>query len=103
MVKYREYLMKLQELVKRVLDGGASSAYPAEINTAGRRALYDNLDKDLGLALGVEEAVLVARQDGWRENLIKTRRVRLALREVLGDDEALAEKILGIVKAQNEY
>lgn len=103
MVKYREYLMKLQELVKRVLDGGASSVYPSEINTAGRRALYDNLDKDLGLALRVEEAVLVARQDGWRENLIKTRRVRLALREVLGDDEALAEKILGIVKAQNEY
>jgi type I restriction enzyme R subunit len=102
-VKYREYLQKLQRLVKQVLDGGASASYPAQINTAGRRALFDNLEKDAPLALRVEEAVVEVRQDGWRENVMKTRKIRHALLEALGGDGEATDRILGIVKAQNEY
>lgn len=102
-VKYREYLQKLQRLVKQVLDGGASASYPAQINTPGRRALFDNLEKDAALALRVEEAVVQARQDGWRENVMKTRKIRHALMEALGGDGEATDRILGIVKAQNEY
>jgi type I restriction enzyme R subunit len=103
-VKYREYLKKLQELVQKVLDGGASANYPAGIASAGLRALYDNLDRDQVLACKVEAAVMSARQDEWRSNVMKTRRVRLAILEALGGDEAAADRILGIVKAQqNEF
>ena len=103
-VKYREYLKKLQELVQKVLDGGASASYPAEITGPGLRALFDNLDRNAGLAQKVHAAVLESRQDEWRSNVMKTRRVRLAVLAALGGDEAEADRILGIVKAQqNDY
>ena len=44
-----------------------------------------------------------ARQDGWRENIMKTRKIRNALMAVLGGDDEATDRILGIVKAQNEY
>ena len=53
------------------------------MNTAARRALYDNLDRDEALALAVDEAVRSSRQDDWRSNPFKIKRVRLAIKEAL--------------------
>ena len=51
--------------------------------TPGRRALYDNLDKDEGLALAVDAAARASRQDDWRSNSFKIKRVRNAIRAAL--------------------
>jgi type I restriction enzyme, R subunit len=50
----------------------------------------------------VDEAIKSKRKDGWRSNKIKEREVQFAIREVL-PDEAQANKILEIVKNQDEY
>ncbi|MCI0353539.1 MAG: restriction endonuclease subunit R, partial [Acidobacteria bacterium] len=104
--------------------GGGPGGYPAAINTAGKRALYNNLGKDATLSLLVDKAVQESRQDGWRSNTMKTRRVRNAIKAVLKQAfleaqpagftgiregraeysvEAEATRILELVKHQNDY
>jgi hypothetical protein len=100
------------------------------MNTPARKALYDNLQKNHVLALAVDTAVRSSRQDDWRSNTFKTRRVRNAIRTALQewtvppqptpvdgapaslhDDtppyqaptDAEIDRILELVKNQNEY
>lgn len=94
-----------------------------------KRALYDNLDKNEALALAIDKAVRESRQDDWRGNVFKTKKVRAAIKGVLRDRaarglldggqlpvdganetvhdavtvDAEAERILEIVKAQRGY
>ena len=48
-------------------------------------------------------AVVASRQDDWRGNAFKVKKVKLAIRAVLADDDALAERVLQLVMNQNEY
>jgi len=80
---YEEYLRKVVELTKKVTNPEVGGAYPKTMNTSGKRALYDNLDKDEGLALAVDAAVRANRQDDWRSNSFKIKRVRNAIRAAL--------------------
>jgi type I restriction enzyme, R subunit len=92
-VSYREYLEKIAKLTKEAtIAGGGPGGYPANVKTAAQRALYNNLDKDATLALAIDQALLSSRQDGWRGNPMKTRRVRAAIKTVLvAHDQLLKE------------
>lgn len=123
---YKKYLDEIATLTKQAATpGGGAGGYPAGVKTAAQRALYNNLGNDKALALAVDAAVLSSRQDGWRNNTMKTKRVWLAIQHVLatvipaGHDlraqetgespipalnlEAEADRILDLVKHQNEY
>lgn len=80
---YQEYLRRIVELTKKVTNPEATGAYPAPMKTPGKRALYDNLDKDETLALSVDAAVRSSRQDDWRNNPFKIKKVRNAIRATL--------------------
>ena len=43
------------------------------------------------------------KQADWRRNSFKVKKVRIAIKSMLQDDEALTEQILELVKNQNEY
>jgi type I restriction enzyme R subunit len=100
---YKKYLEAIVDLTKKVKHGPSSDAYPKSLDTPAKRALYDNLDKNEKLGLAVDAAVRQSRQDDWRNNAFKIRRVKLAIKAVLDDDEARAEQVLELVKNQNEY
>ncbi|MGH8512590.1 MAG: type I restriction enzyme subunit R domain-containing protein, partial [Gammaproteobacteria bacterium] len=123
---YKKYLAQIAELTKQVTNPGGGAAYPGAVDTPAKRALYNNLGKDEALALAVDQAVQASRQDGWRGNPIKVRKVKLAIklalqhksreeqtgvREDRGNyggptDEPLADlvdRILELVKNQNAY
>ncbi|SOE81032.1 type I site-specific deoxyribonuclease, HsdR family [Caballeronia arationis] len=100
---YEEYLAELVTLAKQVKNPATGEIYPASLNSGAKRSLYDNLDKDELVALNLDKAIFAARQDDWRNNSVKVRKVRNAIKSVLGDDDALIDKILNIVKSQNEY
>ena len=118
-INYRTYLDKIAELTKQAkTPGGAAAQYPAELDTASQRALYDNLGKDVDLARRVDVAVNYARMADWRSNALKTKKVRQAIREALSstagkgategamlreDIEAETDRILELVKNQHEY
>ena len=83
-VSYKEYLNKIAALTKEAtMPGGSVGGYPPSVKTAAQRALYNNLGKNEGLALSIDNAVHESRQNGWRSNPIKTQRVRIAIRHVL--------------------
>lgn len=121
-LSYQKYLAEIIELTRKAKSPGESSSYPASLTTAARRNLYDNLGKDEALTLAVDGAVLSARQDEWRANPFKVKKVRLAIREVLeasgvlgaGSGEVRADydvtpgisrldEVLELVKNQHEY
>jgi len=128
---YQEYLRKIVELTKKVKSPEVGGEYPVTMNTPGKRALYDNLDKNEALALVIDDAVRASRQDDWRSNLFKIKKLRNAIRaafesagaKVGGEGEVTragavrepraayasesleerVERILALVKNQDEY
>ena len=123
-MSYKDYLEKIASLTKDATKpGGEPGGYPASVETAAQRALYNNLGKDEALTIKVDTAVHQNRQDGWRDNAMKTKKVRQAIRMVLAvmpadsglpaqetggatprpNLESETERILDIAKHQHEY
>lgn len=100
---YQEYLEKIVELAKKVTNPNVGQPYPKALDTSAKRALYDNLDKNEALAVAVDEAVRKSRQDDWRSNSFKIKKVRNAIKGVLGGDETLTGQVLELVTNQYEY
>jgi type I restriction enzyme R subunit len=100
-IEYEEYLKRIAELAKRIEAGHAGDA-PGEIDTPARRALYNNLNHDRDLALGVHEAVRQNRTDSWRGFLPREMAVKQAIYDVLQDVDEV-ERVFSIVKQQREY
>ena len=101
-LEYAAYLQEIVELTRKAKNGAPDAIYPTVIDTSNKRALFDNLGHDADLALRVDLAVRDSRQDGWRDHPLKTKKVQLAIRHILGDDER-AKAILDIVKHQRDY
>lgn len=100
---YQKYLERIVELAKMVQDPAAGESYPATLNTAPKRALYDNLDKNEPLALAVDSAVRASKQDDWRGNPFKIKMVKNAIKGALKEYDALTEQVLELVMNQHEY
>jgi type I restriction enzyme R subunit len=117
-------------LTKKVKNPTEGASYPRSLNTAAKRALYDNVGKNEGLALAIDAAVIASKQDDWRSNTFKIKMVRRAIKTAIesykfaktgessgmGGDEAagyegresestdhLAEEILELVRNQHGY
>jgi type I restriction enzyme R subunit len=123
------YLRQIEELTRKIKNPTAGADYPAAINTAALRALYDNVGKDEALALALDQAIQESRQDDWRGNPFKIKKVALAIKRTLeefdsrgkpakGRDQvsedptaaypqaplaASADAILKLAENQNEY
>ena len=84
-VSYREYLEKIANQTRQAtVPGGTGSGYPPDINTPALRALFNNLhSRSPDLAVAVDAAVRASLQAGWRSNVMKVKKVRLAIRYVL--------------------
>jgi type I restriction enzyme R subunit len=125
-IEYEEYLQRIADLAKRVERGLADDTHE-QLNTPGRRALYDNLMKrassdsaervayreaafgngmksePLKLAIKIDETVKQVRPDDWRDNDgPKEKLIKAALNGIL-NDETEVERIFLIIKAQKEY
>jgi type I restriction enzyme R subunit len=127
---YQKYLQQIVELTKKVKNPTEGASYPKTLNTSAKRALYDNLGKNEGLALAIDRAVLASKQDDWRGNKFKVKKVTLAIKAALesykliktGESsgatseapenfgakngetmDELVERILELVKNQNDY
>ncbi|MDB4396322.1 HsdR family type I site-specific deoxyribonuclease [bacterium] len=103
-ISYEEYLNRIVELSRQVCNpNGSVESYPSTMQSAAQKALYDNLDHDEALAISVHKAVNESRQDDWRGNPIKVKKVKLAIKRQLGAEDPRVDQILELVKNQNEY
>ncbi len=99
-IAYEEYLQQIADLAIRVQEGKSEDT-PAELDTPGKRAIYNN-GITFEKALAVHRAVMKARPDAWRENQAREQCIKGALWGVLGDKDEV-ERVFSIVKAQKEY
>ncbi|MCC5934463.1 MAG: HsdR family type I site-specific deoxyribonuclease [Balneolales bacterium] len=106
-LEYEAYLDQIIALARKVRKTEAGSSYPEVISTAPQRALYDNLAQDEELALALNDAVMYTKQDAWRNNKFKTKRVRLEVEEVLRQkgitDKEKVDAIFQIIVDQPDY
>jgi type I restriction enzyme R subunit len=107
-LEYEEYLEKIADLSRQVVDPSGSDEYPDSVNTTGQQALYDNLGEDEKLARQIDRNVKGTRKDNWRGDEAKEREVKGAIHEALVDYDASAdpddvEDLFTLIKNQNEY
>jgi type I restriction enzyme, R subunit len=98
---YEEYLRKIAELARQLHQRTADST-PAELDTPGKRAMWNNLNGDLDLALRVDRTVRQVRPDGWRGVQAKEQVIKAALYGLL-QDAAEVERLFAVLVAQPEY
>lgn len=101
-LEYEQYLAEIIALAGQVQKPAGGADYPQSLNTAAKRALYDNLGQDEAVALAVDYAVLSSKKDGWRGHKVKQKEVRYAVKRVLNDDQ-LTDDIFELVKNQSDY
>ncbi|WP_446333211.1 type I restriction endonuclease subunit R [Burkholderia pseudomallei] len=109
-VDYEQYLKQMADLVKKV-QAGKSDDTPAALDTAGKRALFNNLriangrtaEQALALALELDAAVKRVRPDGWRGVQPRENVIKHALWEILGDDEEVLRVYQIIESRKQEY
>jgi type I restriction enzyme, R subunit len=121
-IEYEDYLKKVAELSKQVM-AGKSLDTPAQLNTPGRFALYNNLLPKsvviqgvvsasenpyipdvaiLELAIEIDTKIKEVRSDNWRENDTKERQIKAALYGILKEFDEV-ERIFLVIKYQKEY
>jgi len=121
---YKAYLAKIVDLTKQVSEPETQSSYPASINSAALRALFDNLedasasavadpqvpygtesavDAREAKAIALDRSIRRVKKADWRGNRFKEREVRNAIKSVLGEDDDLVAAILELVKNQRDY
>lgn len=101
-IAYKEYLEMIKQLAGDVSNPMGTTNYPTSLDSNAKRALFDNLEQNEILALALDNIIKTNKMDGWRDGGIKEKKLRLAINEVIKDDETTAV-IMQIVKAQSEY
>ncbi|MEI8372733.1 MAG: hypothetical protein WCJ35_07855 [Planctomycetota bacterium] len=55
------------------------------------------------MATAVDNAVRLSRQDDWKGNKFKIKKIEFAIKAALNGDESLAKQVLELVKQQDGY
>lgn len=98
--EYKEVLRELIKLAKELHRG--TNNYPDGIDTAGKKALYDNLGKDAELVKRIYDMVMDNAQANWRTVDSRLRLLTKKVKRELPDNIDI-DKVMGIVIANNEF
>lgn len=103
-LEYKQYLEKIKELAQQAKPkyDPSRGSYPSDINSHGKRALYDNLEQDEELVTKIDAALEVSITDNWIGNKMKEKKVRKAIALILDDEEQI-DAMMNIIKEQDEY
>jgi type I restriction enzyme R subunit len=101
-IDYEKYLAEIVALTQKAKSPAAGAGYPATMDTAAKRALFDNLGRDEALATALDAEIRRTKKDDWRGNKFKEREVRNAIRVHLSDP-AQVDLIFDLARNQHEY
>ena len=94
-IEYEEYLKGIKALNEEIRNERKYS--DPRLNTPGKKALYDNLGKNIDLTLKVIEVVRTKAQMNWRNNVMRKRMLQMAVTEVLKDSSFDIVTIMNIL------
>ena len=101
-VSYEEYLKNIAVVVGKVAKGHAEGL-PEQINTKGRRSLYDNLNQNEDLAIRIDEAIKKNRPDAWRDVPAREKTIKRLLMEQLHNESEVERIFVTIKSLKDEY
>ena len=103
-IEYQEYLERIRELSKKVLrPEQTNTTYPTSIDSAAKRALYDNFGKDEVLVTKIDTAIRYTKKADWIGDRFKEREIANAVRqETVGYDVDI-QSVIDLAKAQKDY
>lgn len=109
-LSYEEYLRQVIELAKIVEKPETSNMYPDEIKSSlGKMAIYDLMDKNVELAVKLDETIKSTSQPDWKQNPQKQQRIKGAIYKILEEtyefDDAVSrtEEVYTLIEKIEEY
>lgn len=102
-IDYKEYLEKLVDLAQQLGNRESDTVYPDWIDNGAKRALHDFGFLDEKLVREVDNAIRDTKPDRWIGNVIKEKKVRRALINLLPPDYDRIDELMALVKARDEY
>jgi type I restriction enzyme R subunit len=101
---YQTYLEKIKQLASKVVNPSTGDVqYPEAMDTAAKRALYDNIGKDVALVSKIDTAIRYTKKADWLGDRFKEREIANAIREESAGYDVNIDKVMDLVKAQKEY
>lgn len=102
-INYEEYLHRIVEVARKVHKPEGSVEYPSDIQeSAAKRAFFDFYHGDADIANQLYDAVVSSKQDNFRGNKVKERKIWRAVRAIVKNDQE-ADKLLALIKEQGEF
>ncbi|MBA6411759.1 HsdR family type I site-specific deoxyribonuclease [Parahaliea sp. F7430] len=103
-IDYQTYLKEIQVLASKVVKPNqGQSDYPSSLDTAAKRAIYDNFGKDEVLANKIDTTIRYTKKADWVGDLFKEREVAYALTEEVGVYGVDIVALMELAKAQPDY
>ncbi|WP_186115099.1 type I restriction endonuclease subunit R [Burkholderia gladioli] len=109
-IEYEEYLKQMADLAARV-QAGKSDDTPVTLDTAGKRALFNNLkvgnngtpQQALALSLELDAAIRRVRPADWRGVVPRENVIKHAMWEILKDEREVERLFLIVFEQKQEY
>ncbi|GGF31157.1 restriction endonuclease subunit R [Microbacterium sorbitolivorans] len=102
-IAYEEYLAKILEVAQQLGNKESGKSYTSWVKNEAQRALVDTLDDDSDLAFSVDSAIRSSKQHGWKDNRLKSKKVRLAIGRALPDGDERIDQVYDLVRGHDEY
>lgn len=99
-MEYKELLKSIKALAEELRKG---EVVDPRINTEGKKALYDNLGRDVDFALKVYDVIDANAAVGFRTSEIRKKKLLIAIQKTLVGTEFDAVKVLNIVIHNPEF
>lgn len=101
-IDYESYLKKVAEVTRQVINP-SNAQYPTSIDSAGKRALFDNLVQDDEWVNRLHDAIQTNKQDDYLNNVMKQRRLKSNLQSLIDEKGLDINKAFELIVQQVEY
>ena len=100
---YEKYLKEVINLAKQLQIKNTNNIYPPEINSDGKRAIYDNFSQDIDWIARLDETIKTYKSDGYIGNKMKERELMRTIKPLSNEKGVDIDKLFELIKLQEEY
>lgn len=101
-IDYESYLKKIAQIAKQVINP-SDNQYPASIDSAGKRALFDNLCQDEEWVNRLHDVIQTNKLDDYLNNPMKQRKLKNNLQQLIDEKDLDVNEAFDLIIKQVEY
>ena len=100
---YEKYLKEVINLAKQLQTKNTNNIYPPEINSDGKRAIYDNFSQDIDWIARLDETIKTYKPDGYIGNKMKERELKRVIKPLTDEKDLDINELFELIKLQEDY